>query len=306
MHYLIRHSTIYSYSDPVSLCQNEVHLTPRQTPFQICSGFQLEISPEPVIRRSWNDSFGNQVWYFSLEEPHSELSVTARSRVSVIPCEIPLSNSTPAWESVRDDLAATPNSEWRAASQFRFDSPYVQKLEEVRDYAQSSFPPGRPILDAALELTGRIFRDFEYAPTTTTVSTPTEQVMNDRCGVCQDFAHLQICAFRSLGLAARYVSGYLVTESPPGKPKLVGADASHAWLSFYCPGYGWIDLDPTNNVIPQERHISIGWGRDYSDVSPIKGVLTGGGPQLLTVSVDVAPVSANDPIASGMMSMRAN
>ena len=292
MHYFVRHTTIYSYTDAVSLCQNEVRLTPRQTPFQTCSGFQLDVLPEPMIRRSRNDTFGNQVWYFSLEEPHQELRITARSRVTVTTREVPLPESTPPWEQIRDQLAAAETPELRMVSQFRFESRYVEYLSNVRDYAAVSFTPGRPILDAAMDLTSRIFHEFEYAPTTTTVSTPTREVMQTRRGVCQDFAHLQLTAFRSLGLAARYVSGYLVTMPPPGKPKLVGADASHAWLSFYCPGHGWLDLDPTNNLIPQERHVTIGWGRDYSDVCPIQGVLTGGGPQVLTVSVDVAPALA--------------
>lgn len=293
MHYSVRHTTIYTYAEPVSLCQNEVHLTPRQTPFQTCHGFELDVSPQPMLIRSRIDSFGNQVWYFSLEEPHNELRVSARSRVNVMPHEVPAPQNTPPWESVRDQFAMAETPELRVISQFRFESPYIQQLDATREYALTSFTPGRAILDAALDLTARIFRDFEYAPTTTSVSTPTREVMTQRRGVCQDFAHLQITSLRSLGLAARYVSGYLVTAPPPGKPKLVGADASHAWLSIFCPGHGWIDLDPTNNVIPQERHVTIGWGRDYGDVCPIQGVLTGGGPQILSVSVDVAPVTVN-------------
>lgn len=290
MRYDIRHSTIYSYTEPVSLCQNEIRLTPRPTPFQSCEGFQLDVLPEPVLLRSRNDAFGNRVWYFSLEEPHRELHVTSRCRVHVSQREIPAAGSTPNWESVRDQLAASETVDLRLISQFRFESPYVRLIDEVHEYALVSFPAGRPILDAALDLTSRIYHEFEYKPTTTTVTTPTREVLAQRRGVCQDFAHLQLAAFRSLGLAARYVSGYLVTEPPPGKPKLVGADASHAWLSIYCPGIGWVDLDPTNNVIPSERHITIGWGRDYGDMCPVKGVVTGGGPQVLTVSVDVAPV----------------
>lgn len=289
MHYHVRHTTTYSYTEPVSLCQNEIHLTPRQTPFQACTGFQLEIAPQPILLRSRNDSFGNQVWYFSLEEPHQELRVTARSQVSVTQRDFSLLESSPPWEQIRDQLHAADTPDLRLISQYRFESRHVQFLAEARNYALVSFTAGRPILDAARDLTSRIFHEFEYAPTTTTVSTPTHEVMKVRKGVCQDFAHLQLTAIRSLGLAARYVSGYLVTVPPHGKPRLIGADASHAWLSIYCPGLGWIDLDPTNNMIPQERHITIGWGRDYSDVCPIQGVLTGGGPQGLNVSVDVAP-----------------
>jgi transglutaminase-like putative cysteine protease len=290
MHYTVRHTTTYSYTDTVSICQNDVHLMPRQTPFQTTAGFLLEVSPEPMLQRSWIDTFGNEVRYFSLEEPHQELRVTARSRITVMKRELPSPFETCPWETARDQLLAAETAETRLMSQFRFESPYVQYLNEARDYALPSFTPGRPLLEAALDLTSRIYHEFEYAPAATSISTPTKEVLEKRRGVCQDFAHLQITALRSLGLAARYVSGYLVTAPPPGKPKLVGADASHAWLAVLCPGHGWIDLDPTNNVIPQERHITIGWGRDYGDVCPIKGVLTGGGSHVLTVSVDVAPV----------------
>ena len=294
MHYAVRHTTIYSYPDSVSICQNNVHLTPRQTPFQTSTSFKLEVSPEPMLLRTWTDYFGNEVCYFSLEEPHQELRVTARSRVNVSTRAVPSPLETPPWETVRDQLAQAETPETRMMSQFRFESPYIQYLDAARDYAITSFTPGRPILDAAMDLTTRIYHEFEYAPTTTSISTPTWEVLKERRGVCQDFAHLEITALRSLGLAARYVSGYLVTMPPPGKPKLVGADASHAWLSVYCPGHGWIDLDPTNNLIPQERHVTIGWGRDYGDVCPIQGVLTGGGAHVLTVSVDVAPLPINE------------
>ena len=290
MQYTVRHTTTYAYSNSVSMCQNDVHLTPRHTPFQTSTGFQLEVSPEPMLLRPWTDSFGNEVWYFSLEEPHQELRVTARSRVSLTKRLLPDPSQTTNWEVVRDQLLAAETPEMRMISQFRFESPYIQFLNEARDYARISFTPGRPLLEAALDLTSRIYHEFEYAPTTTSISTPTKEVLEKRRGVCQDFAHLQITALRSLGLAARYVSGYLVTAPPPGKPKLVGADASHAWLAVYCPGDGWVDLDPTNNVVPQERHVTIGWGRDYGDVCPIQGVLIGGGSHVLTVSVDVAPV----------------
>ena len=289
MQYQVRHTTIYSYPDPVSICQNDVHLTPRQTEFQTSTSFYLEVSPEPMLLRPWIDFFGNQVWYFSLEEPHQELRVTARSRVNVTPRALPNPAKTLPWETVRDQFAVPATPELRELCQFCFESPYIHDFAAARDYAAVSFTPGRPLLEAALDLNSRIYHEFEYAPTSTSISTPTWEVLKQRRGVCQDFAHLQITALRSLGLAARYVSGYLVTTPPPGKPKLVGADASHAWLSIFCPGYGWIDLDPTNNVIPQERHVTIGWGRDYGDVAPIQGVLTGGGPHILTVSVDVAP-----------------
>ena len=290
MQYAVNHTTTYSYSDSVALCQNQVHLTPRPTPWQSCTDFELEISPEPVIRRCWTDIFGNEVWYFSIEEPHYELSIRGRSKVAVIPHSTVISRLTPIWETVRDQLAAAATLEMRLAAQFCFESRYVHYLPQALEYAAISFQPQRPILDAALDLTSRIYAEFEYVPASTAVTTSTSEVMQRRCGVCQDFAHLQITCLRSLGLAARYVSGYLMTDPPPGQPKLVGADASHAWLSLFCPGMGWVDLDPTNNVIPHLRHVTVGWGRDYSDVCPIQGVFTGGGKHSMQVAVDVRPI----------------
>ena len=292
MQYSVRHTTTYSYSDSVALCQNQIHLTPRPTPWQSCADFELEISPEPVIRRCWTDIFGNEVWYFSIEEPHKELSITGRSKVAVIPHSTVGSQLTPNWETVRDQLAAASTLELRLAAQFCFESWYVHYLPQALDYAAASFQPDRPILDAAIDLMSRIHADFKYVPASTAVTTSTAEVMQRRCGVCQDFAHLQITCLRSLGLAARYVSGYLMTDPPPGQPKLVGADASHAWLSIFCPGIGWVDLDPTNNVIPHLRHVTVGWGRDYSDVCPIQGVFTGGGKHAMEVSVDVSPIAS--------------
>lgn len=293
MQYNVRHTTVYTYTDPVALCQNQVHLCPRSTPYQSASDFHLEISPEPIVRRNWTDVFGNEVWYFSIEESHKELSVTGRSLVAVTPRSAPEPSLTPSWESVREQLRQCENAELRRVAQFCFESSYIRALPEAVDYAAESFYPGRPVLEAAMDLTARINRDFKYVPASTAVTTSTTEVLATRQGVCQDFAHLQIACLRGLGLAARYVSGYLLTDPPQGQPKLVGADASHAWLSLYCPGSGWIDLDPTNNVIPQLRHVTVGWGRDYGDVCPIQGVFTGGGAHAMRVAVDVAPLQAS-------------
>lgn len=292
MQYNVRHTTTYSYKDPVALCQNQIHLTPRSTPFQSCTDFQLEISPEPIVRRRWTDIFGNEVWYFSIEEPHQQLAVTSHSQVAVMPHDVMAAELSPAWEQVRDQLAQASTSELRRSAQFCFESAYIRYLPEALDYALPSFSPERPLLAAAIDLMSRIHHDFLYVPESTAVTTSTAEVMKLRRGVCQDFAHLQLACLRCLGLAARYVSGYLVTDPPPGQPKLVGADASHAWLSVYCPGTGWIDLDPTNNVIPQMRHVTVAWGRDYRDVCPIQGVFTGGGKHAMHVAVDVAPLQA--------------
>ncbi len=297
MQYNVRHTTTYSYRDPVALCQNQIHLTPRSTPYQTCANFQLEISPEPIVRRSWTDIFGNEVWYFSIEEPHQKLSVTGRSQVTVLPHDPPTPASTLAWEHVRDQLTLAADIDSRLAAQFCFESAYIRYLQEAIDYAVVSFTPQRPILEAAIDLTSRIYHDFKFAPASTAVTTTTREVFRTRRGVCQDFAHLQITCLRSLGLSARYVSGYLMTDPPPGQQKLIGSDASHAWLSIYCPGTGWIDLDPTNNVIPKIRHVTVAWGRDYGDVSPIQGVFTGGGKHEMNVAVDVSPLQ---PIAEAV------
>lgn len=290
MFYQVRHTTTYLYSDAVVLCQNQARLSPQTAPGQTRHSFSLDISPEPSVRRRWTDAFQNEVWYFSIEVPHHRLQVTSRALVERFPSEPVVASATLAWEQTRDLLARPEGVAERLAGQFRVESPFIMELPEARDYALQSFLPGRPILEASLDLTRRIHADFHYSPATTAISTPTREVFLSRRGVCQDFAHLQITCLRSLGLAARYVSGYLVTLPPPGKERLVGADASHAWLSVFVPGSGWIDLDPTNNLIPGARHVTIGWGRDYGDVCPIKGVFTGGGGQSIAVAVDVEPV----------------
>jgi transglutaminase-like putative cysteine protease len=232
------------------------------------------------------------VTFFAVQEPHRTLTVTARSTVEVTPREGPSPDHTPAWETIRDTLRHDRSAAVLEAYQYLFDSPHITCSARLRHYAAPSFRPGQPLFGAVFDLTRRIHTDFTYDPQATSVSTPLHDVLRARRGVCQDFAQVQIGCLRTLGLAARYVSGYLVTQPPPGEPRLVGADASHAWVSVYCPGYGWIDVDPTNNVLPSERHITVALGRDYSDVSPIKGILLGGGQHTMRVAVDVVPVSA--------------
>ncbi|MFN0018537.1 MAG: transglutaminase N-terminal domain-containing protein [Pirellulaceae bacterium] len=287
MKYHVFHGTSYGYTQPVSLCHNQVHLTPRNTGRQRCLKSSIDVSPVPSNQNGWSDLFGNQTTFFSVETPHEKLSIVARSEVEVdSPFEISPAE-TPPWETIRQDLPAPQNEDSLAAAQFCTPSTFIHHSAEAREYGLASFPPGRPIAEALLDLTGRIFHEFKYDQNATGVFTKPAEVFQSRRGVCQDFAHLQISCLRSLGLAARYVSGYLVTEPPPGKPKLVGADASHAWLSVYCGSAGWIDLDPTNNLIPGMRHITLAWGRDYADVCPIQGVLIGGGQSTLSVAVDV-------------------
>jgi transglutaminase-like putative cysteine protease len=287
--YKVTHVTTYHYGEMVPVCHNEVHLTPRDTAWQRCYNFKLQIKPNPDHVGKRQDYFENQLHHFSIQEGHKRLSVTASSRVDVRSRELASLEKSPPWEVVRDEVRTSLEESRLKAMQFLFNSPSVIKSSDLFDYASPSFPAGRPILEGVKNLTARIHADFKYDPQATTVNTPLEEVMELRRGVCQDFAHLQIGCLRSLGLAARYVSGYLRTIPPPGKARLVGADASHAWLSVFCNDWGWVDVDPTNNCFTNLDHITVAWGRDYTDVCPIKGVFVGGGAHTMSVSVDVEP-----------------
>jgi transglutaminase-like putative cysteine protease len=292
MRYRITHKTVYHYSEPASLSQNELFLLPRETRRQKVLQSRLEIMPEPQYLHRRTDYFGNTAHVFMIQQPHDELTMTAHNEVQTSGPATPAPVATPTWESVVQQLAAHARPAELAACQFVFASPLVTISEGVRAYASPSFRPGTPVLAGAMDLMQRIFTEFTYDKSATTVDTPVDQVLASRKGVCQDFAHLAIGCLRALGLAARYVSGYMETQPPPGKPKLVGADASHAWLSLYVPDTGWVDLDPTNNLIPGEKHISLAWGRDYGDVTPLKGVVMGGGTHTLSVMVDVTAQDA--------------
>jgi transglutaminase-like putative cysteine protease len=250
MKYKITHTTTYSYSDPVSICQNQVHLTPRDGTRQSCHYHRLTVHPSPSELGKRVDYFGNHLNYFSINEAHRKLSVTATSRVELHPAQPLDAASTAPWETVRDNLSADVSQPGLEARQFIFQSPYIGCFPELIEYARASFTPARPILQAALDLTARIHGDFKFDSKATTVHTPLEEVLKIRRGVCQDFAHVQIGCLRAIGLPARYVSGYLRTLPPPGKPRLVGADASHAWLAVYCGPLGWIDCDPTTSHLP--------------------------------------------------------
>ncbi|MBI1344838.1 transglutaminase family protein [bacterium] len=290
MRYKITHTTTYSYTETVPICHNEVRLSPRDGRLQSCSNHRLAIKPKPEMCTRRGDYFGNGTHHFSILEGHKRLTVRAVSRVEVRQPQHPAPESTTPWESIRDlvQQASTPLT--LDAYQFVFDSPSVALLAQTKEYAAESFPPQRPILEGVIDLTKRIHSDFQYDPKATTVTTPVDEVFDLRRGVCQDFAHLQISGLRGLGIPARYVSGYLRTIPPAGRPRLVGADASHAWLSVFCGEAGWIDVDPTNNCLVSTDHITVAWGRDYSDVCPIKGVFIGGGTHKMTVSVDVLPL----------------
>jgi len=289
IHHVV-HVTEYLYSERVSTSHHDLHLLPRPTPDQTCLHEELEISPAPAMRRERTDDFGNRCTYVEIHEPHNNLRVTSRADVEIAP-RAPLPATSAPWESVRDDVRAGTDAASRAARAFAFASPHVPMSAAARAYALPSFGAGRGIVEAARELTTRIHADFVYDSGATTNATPVDEVLRLRRGVCQDFAHVQITCLRALGLPARYVSGYLVTRPPPGKPRLVGADASHAWLAVFVPGHGWIPLDPTNDLVPGELHITVAWGRDYSDVTPVRGVIMGGGRHDLWVSVDVAPAA---------------
>lgn len=290
MMYQVRHTTTYTYTDTVSGCYNELHLHPRDSLHQHCHAYTLDVQPSPAVCSEHHDFFGNPTTFLAIHEPHRTFAVTARSTVEVTPGTLPPPETTMPWEQVRDVLAQDRSPATLEAYQYVFESPYIAPLAALRRYARPSFPPACPLLVALSHLRRRIFREFTYDATATTIRTPLQEVLRHRHGVCQDFAHVQIGCLRALGLAARYVSGYLVTQPPPGQPRLVGADASHAWVSVYCPGVGWIDADPTNDVLPSDRHVTVAVGRDYSDVSPMQGVVLGGGQHAISVAVDVVPV----------------
>ncbi len=289
MKYRVRHITEYRYSDAVQLCRNQACLLPRDTEFQLCRSSSLTIAPEATDLHERKDFFGNRITHFALQEPHEKLVVTAQSEVEIIANQALFdANRGGTWEDARKHLRTVRNLDTVAVLPYLYDSPLIQDMPQLLDYATPSFPPGRRLTDAVEDLMRRIYQEFRYDPEVTTISTPLQEVLANRSGVCQDFAHLGIGCLRALGLAARYVSGYIETLPPPGKERLVGADASHAWFSVFSPGIGWIDFDPTNNQIPAEQHITVAWGRDFSDVSPLKGVALGGGEHKVLVSVDVA------------------
>ena len=285
MLYDVRHTTTFVYEDVVSVSHHVLHLIPREYARQRCLSVNLRVDPPPAVDAIGTDYFGNPVRYLTMQEPHERLVVDALARVEVLPLGKPrvIEESEP-WEGVSGRLAGEGVLE---PYEFVFDSPHVVASEEVREYARVSFAPNRPILAAAMDLTSRICRDFEYRGGVSDISTPVREVFAMRQGVCQDFAHLEIACLRSLGLAARYVSGYLLTHPAEGKEKLVGSDASHAWVSVWAGDAGWVDFDPTNNMMPDLEHVTVGWGRDYGDVSPINGFIVGGGSHKVTVAVDV-------------------
>lgn len=287
----VRHATTYRYTARVDVAYHLMHLAPRGDAYQRVDAFALTIEPAPAERTVSTDSFGNLRTFCTLATPHEVLEVIATSRVALASRFADLEpERSPRWEEVQSMLRYTVGARFVPASEFAFASPFVPVLAELRDYARASFAPGRPWIVAALDLMQRVHEDFDYDPSATDVATPLAQAFRQRRGVCQDFAHVMIGALRALGLPAAYVSGYLLTRPPAGQPRLLGADASHAWVSVWCPVLGWVDLDPTNNVVADATHVRLAIGRDYGDVMPLRGVIRGGGAHTPSVAVSVVPV----------------
>lgn len=290
MKYRITHRTTYVYGAPVAVSHHAAHLRPRDTDTQRCLEFGITFDPRPDLTTEHTDSFGNRVACFSIQQLHTRFEITSRSLVSITAGLRPEPQQTPPWESVagmfRDPVAV----DLLDPCQFVFRSPLLTPEPVMRDLAAPCFPKGRPVLAGAAALCSLIHRDFAFDPKATSVSTPLEEVLEKKRGVCQDFAHLAVASLRSMGLPARYVSGYLRTRPPPGKPRLQGVDASHAWVSCFVPGFGWVDFDPTNDCFTSLDHITVSIGRDFSDVSPVRGIITGGGEHTVGVGVDVEPI----------------
>lgn len=290
MRYRIVHRTTYTYDEDVSDSLGIAYLAPRELPWQQVLSRELTLSPEPLDQSEDLDYYGNTVAYFQVTDPHQELDIVSTSQIEVVaPQHREAALATP-WEEARP--AARPDAEdaWRAQD-FALPSALADQTQEAYDYAAESLRPGRPVGEAVVEVMRRIHADFTYDKTATTVTTTVDDIFEQRAGVCQDFAHLTLACLRSHGLAVRYVSGYLATTPPPGKERVVGADATHAWASVWIPGDGWLALDPTNDQLTNDRYVTVAWGRDYSDVPPVKGVIfTEAKRSTLNVSVDVAPV----------------
>ncbi|MGY0613794.1 transglutaminase family protein [Vibrio sp. FJH11] len=293
MRYKVQHKTTYSYSAPVTLCYNMAHLLPRDTTNQRCFNRKIKVTPRPLYQNEGHDYFGNETFYFSIQEPHRELTIDVTSILEIQPHNWVdlVENHTLTCGELRDILSRAESAEVRMAQEFCLDSQQIKRSENLRQYAEEIFSDNQPVLKAAMAFTHKIFTEFTFDPTATDVATPTEQVLKEKRGVCQDYAQLAIGCVRSVGLAARYMSGYIETLPPPGQEKLVGADASHAWFAIFVPDLGWVEFDPTNDLIAHDQHIVTGWGRDYADVPPLQGVVFDGGEtHNLSVSVDVARV----------------
>lgn len=287
--YTVEHETRYAYRAPVAQSWQLAHLTPRALPWQRLVAHELRIEPEPDERRDGFDSFGNAVTHFSLHAAHEALRVFMRCAVEVGERPLATTGDAPAWEAVRDAVRTDPAQDSLLPARMTEPTRLVLSFEAANLYAAPSFEPGRGWLDAVSDLMHRIHAGFEFEPGSTTVSTSIDEVLYQRRGVCQDFAHLMLGCLRGHGLPARYMSGYLLTDPPPGRPRLMGADASHAWVAAYAPEHGWVEFDPTNDRLADQRYITLAWGADFADAVPLRGVLLGGRGQRMTVEVSVIP-----------------
>ena len=285
--YSIAHTTVYLYSQPVVLSHQFLHLEPLATETQECLDFNLQVRPTPLETTTRSDYFGNRVHYLTITEPHQELRITAQSQVSVTPVNTPTAPTTV--DEARRWLAKAAEPATHAARQFLYPSAATRRLAVADEWAGRLFPGGRSVLEGVEELSAEINRSFVFDPNATHARTPLDEFMQLRRGVCQDFAHLAVAVLRAAGLPGRYVSGYLLTNPPPGQPRRIGADASHAWASTFLPGYGWVDFDPTNDSLCRDEHITTAYGREFGDVSPVRGTVVGGGPQALFLGVTVRP-----------------
>ena len=291
MRFRVRHVTHYKYAGRVSHCYNLANVVPRDTDRQRCLKNRITVSPTPTVAHKCNDYFGNKTFHFEIQKPHTELIITADSEIQLNDNNREMNLDLGA--SYGDALKYLASNNMRTtieAREFLLNSPMIECSEQLADYARPSFHKDRSLKSCVNDLTTRIFSEFTYDPGFTTIATPLADVLQHKRGVCQDFAHLQVGCLRSMGIPAKYVSGYIETLPKPGQQKLVGADATHAWVAYYCSEEGWVEFDPTNDVIPGTDHITIALGRDYADVCPIQGVFVGGGDHTLNVSVDVAPM----------------
>ncbi len=290
MRFRIRHSTRYAYAHRVTQCYNLANVVPRNTARQRCISNRIVVSPHPAVTRKRTDYFGNEAYHFEIQKTHKELVITSESEIQIDDLDRELNlDLGVSYREALDYLATTLNPETIEAREFLLNSPMVECSEALADYARPSFEPDRSLKSCVSDLTSRIFTDFAYDPHFTTVATPLAEVLEHKRGVCQDFAHLQVGCLRSIGIPAKYVSGYIETLPAPGEKKLVGADATHAWIAYFSPNEGWVEFDPTNDKPANSQHIVTALGRDYYDVTPVKGVIFGGGESpILSVSVDVS------------------
>ncbi len=290
--YSVIHQTDYNYQSVVTLSQQYLHLTPRNFDYQQTISHQIQVDPLPDDTSDRLDYFANATRKITVTMPHQVLIVRTESVVDVYSRPgVQQITGGDAWENLQAAMRQSQGAGNLDPYQYLYNSPHIQCSDALTDYALGSFTPDRPLLEAALDLTRRIADEFQFDPDATNIHTTLDEVLQGRRGVCQDFAHMMIGCLRSLGLPARYVSGYILTHPPEGQARLIGADASHAWASLWSPEFGWVDFDPTNRCLVQHEHITLGWGRDYSDVTPLRGIVLGGGTQLLGVSVTVTPIT---------------